>query len=181
MLRQPAFGIGLSTLVFVSVVMSSRQIQKHSEQLTTENQRLLIPSTQATTLTNIDTITLENSVFQQVNQYRLSRQLPTLTLNPHITQQARVHSQNMAKGAVPFSHQGFEQRVEAVPVRYSSASENVAFNQGYSDPATEAVNGWLKSPGHLHNIQGNYNLTGIGVATNQKGEVYLTQIFIRSR
>ncbi|MER3590353.1 MAG: alkaline phosphatase, partial [Mastigocladus sp. ERB_26_1] len=37
------------------------------------------------------------------------------------------------------------------------------------------------SPDHLINIKGNYNMTGIGVATNSKGEVYLTQIFIRNR
>jgi uncharacterized protein YkwD len=104
-----------------------------------------------------------------------------LTLNANITQQARIHSQNMANGKVPFSHEGFGQRVTAVPLLYNEASENLAFNQGYSNPASEAITGWLSSPGHLKNIQGDYDLTGIGVATNRRGEVYLTQIFIRTR
>ena len=87
----------------------------------------------------------------------------------------------MAKGKVPFSHLGFKQRVNAITIGYSGAAENVASNLGYSDPANQAVVGWLNSPGHLENVKGHYNLTGIGVVTNTQGEVYLTQIFLRSK
>lgn len=126
---------------------------------------------------------LERSIYQQINQYRQSRNLPSLTLNEAISTQARQHSEAMAQGRVPFSHDGFKQRVEAISnlISYRSAAENVAVNQGYSDPATVAVNGWLKSPGHLKNIQGQFDLTGIGIAKNSKGEYYLTQIFIKKR
>ncbi|BCL38476.1 transporter [Nostoc sp. MS1] len=148
---------------------------------TAENSPLSIFSHQvATTSTTFQTTTLEKAVFERINRYRVARRLPKLTLNARITQQARIHSQNMARGRVPFSHQGFEQRVNAIPIRYKSAAENVAFNRGYDDPADEAVIGWIDSPGHLKNIKGNYNMTGIGVATNAKGEVYLTQIFLRT-
>jgi uncharacterized protein YkwD len=54
----------------------------------------------------------------------------------------------------------------------------VAFNQGHRDPAAVAVQGWLESPGHRENIEGPYELTGVGVASNAKGEVYFTQIFV---
>jgi uncharacterized protein YkwD len=87
----------------------------------------------------------------------------------------------MAKGKVPFSHNGFEARVKAIPLSYNSAAENVAFNMGYTNPAKQAVIGWLNSPGHLKNLRGRYNLTGIGVAANDKGEVYLTQIFLNGK
>jgi uncharacterized protein YkwD len=89
----------------------------------------------------------------------------------------------MASGAVAFSHDGFSERVQAIAlvIPYSGAAENVAYNQGHSDPATKAVEGWLKSTGHLANIKGNYNRTGIGIAKNAKGEYYFTQIFILSR
>ncbi|MBE9050083.1 CAP domain-containing protein [Nostocales cyanobacterium LEGE 11386] len=182
MFRQPAFGIALSTLVFVSGLMTAPIPGNTSTETTTHNQPLLISSSQAATLTtNFQTNALEKSVFDEINRYRVSKKLPKLNLNANITEQARIHSQNMANGQIPFSHQGFEQRVKAIPLHYNSASENVAFNQGYDNPAMQAVTGWLESPGHLHNIHGNYNLTGIGVAANQKGEVYLTQIFIRTR
>jgi uncharacterized protein YkwD len=126
---------------------------------------------------------LEQAVLQQINQYRASRKLSPLKLDARISAQSLTHSQAMANGQVPFSHNGFDQRVQAIAraIPYSSAAENVAYNQGYSDPVTQAVQGWLKSPGHLKNIQGNFNLTGIGVVRNAKGEYYFTQIFIRSR
>lgn len=125
---------------------------------------------------------MEQSAFKQINQYRASQNLPALALNSAITQQARIHSQNMAKKTVPFGHQGFDQRVEAIgkAISYRSAAENVAYNMGYKDPATQAVQGWLKSPGHLKNIRGQYNLTGIAVSKNAKGEYYFAQLFVQN-
>lgn len=122
---------------------------------------------------------LERSVFQRINQYRQQKGLAALTTNSSITRQARQHSQSMSNSGV-LSHDGFSSRADTIrkSVPFQAAAENVAFNQGFSDPAAQAVNGWLNSPGHLQNIMGNYNLTGIGAARNNKGEIYFTQIFI---
>lgn len=128
---------------------------------------------------NSNTSAIEQSVFDQINQYRQSQNLPALTRDSRIDQQARNHSQDMASGKVPFSHQGFEQRIQATGIAGSSPSENVAYNHD-KDPATAAVQGWLQSPSHLTNIRSNTNLTGIGVAVSNDGAVYLTQIFIHS-
>ena len=127
--------------------------------------------------------TIKQSVYTQINQYRKSRKLPPLSLNSTISKQATNHSQAMAQKQVPFSHDGFDGRVQAIGkvIPYSSAAENVAYNQGHSDPAKVAVDGWLKSPGHRQNIEGQLNLTGIGVARNAAGEYYFTQIFIKRR
>ncbi|WP_319423319.1 CAP domain-containing protein [Pleurocapsa sp. FMAR1] len=123
---------------------------------------------------------LAQQVHQQVNKYRASVDLAPLKLNTQISNQAQIHSQNMAQQKVEFGHQGFDSRIEALKnnIAYSRAAENVAYNQGYGDPASEAVKGWIKSEGHRQNMVGNYNLTGIGVAKNQQGEYYFTQIFI---
>lgn len=127
--------------------------------------------------------TLEQAVLTQINQYRSSRKLPPLALDARISEQARGHSQAMANGRVPFSHNGFQQRVTSIgrTIPYSRAAENVAYNQGYSDTVGQAVQGWLKSTGHRQNIEGSFDLTGIGIAQNAKGEYYFTQIFIRRR
>lgn len=126
---------------------------------------------------------LEKSVYQKVNQYRKSKKLPPLKLDSAIIQQARKHSEAMAKGKVPFSHDGFDKRVKAIAksLDYRSAAENVAFNQGYPKPDQQAVEGWIKSTGHRKNMEGNYDTTGIGVSKNAEGEYYLTQIFIKRR
>lgn len=126
---------------------------------------------------------LEQSIYEQINQYRQSRNLSPLKLDSRITEQARLHSQAMASGRVPFGHQGFEQRAGAIKrvIPYRKAAENVAYNQGYRAPDREAVQGWLKSISHRTNIEGQYDLTGIGIAKNAKEEYYFTQIFVDRR
>ena len=130
---------------------------------------------------NVNTAAIEASVFRKINQYRASQNLPALTRNSTIDNQARIHSQNMASGRVAFGHNGFSGRVAATGIAYSRVAENVAYNQGHQDPADRAVQGWLNSSGHRANIRGNYNQTGIGVARNNRGQIYFTQIFLRSR
>ncbi len=124
---------------------------------------------------------LEKAVNQQINQYRASKKLPPLSIDPRISQIARIHSQNMASGKVRFSHDGFEGRAKAIIIPYQSVAENVAYNFGYSDPVRNAVEGWIKSDGHRKNMEGQFNVTGIGIAKNAKGEYYFTQLFVRSR
>jgi hypothetical protein len=43
---------------------------------------------------------------------------------------------------------GFEERVRQFPMPHHSTAENVAMNQGISDVARAAVNGWIESPGY---------------------------------
>ncbi|MEG4851897.1 CAP domain-containing protein [Microcoleus sp. B5-D4] len=124
---------------------------------------------------------LEKAVNQQINQYRASKKLPPLSIDQRITQIARIHSENMANGKVNFSHDGFEGRAKAITIPYQSVAENLAYNFGYSDPVRNAVEGWIKSDGHRKNMEGQFNVTGIGVAKNAKGEYYFTQLFVRSR
>jgi uncharacterized protein YkwD len=124
---------------------------------------------------------LEQEAYRQINVYRASKKLPKLTWNDKIAAQARQHSQGMATKKVAFGHVGFSDRSKAIGIVYSRVAENVAYNQGYADPVTQAVQGWLKSSGHKANIEGAYNLTGIGAAQNAQGEVFFTQIFLNSR
>ncbi|NJL83177.1 MAG: CAP domain-containing protein [Chloroflexaceae bacterium] len=142
------------------------------------------PVAQAPTAQKPATATLsavERAAYEQINQYRRSQGLPPLQIHPAIVEQARNHSRRMAQGQANFSHVGFEGRIQAIAksLTYRSAAENIAFNQGYSDPASQAVQGWLKSPGHHKNIVGNFTLTGVGVAQNSKNEYYFTQIFLK--
>jgi uncharacterized protein YkwD len=124
-------------------------------------------------------VQLERRVHQLVNQYRLSKNLPPLTPDGIITQQARIHSRAMATREATFGHEGFRIRVKRISAHlpYKTAAENVAFNRGYSDCAHQAVREWLKSAQHHKNIRGNYRLTGIGVAKGTEGGYYFTQIF----
>jgi uncharacterized protein YkwD len=123
---------------------------------------------------------LELATYNLVNKYRQSHNLPPLVADPAISAEAKAHSEQMARSG-NMSHDGFNERVASVSktIVYRSAAENVAYNMGYGQPDLAAVKGWIESPGHQHNMVGRYDLTGIGVAKNAKGEYYFTQIFIR--
>lgn len=128
-------------------------------------------------------LAMEQVIHEQINQYRMEMGLAPLALNEQISLAARFHSQNMAAHETPFGHEGFTDRIEAIAreLPYRSAAENVAFNQGHTNPANRAVMGWIASENHRNNIEGNFSHTGIGVAINERGEYFFTQIFILSR
>ncbi|MCC5641980.1 CAP domain-containing protein [Nostoc sp. CHAB 5824] len=175
MIKTTIYSVALGTIILSSGAIATSVT---NPTLTPKSSHVLSDTVQIAQSSN-NTAALKQSIFNQINNYRVSQGLAKLTSNSAIDNQARIHSQDMANGTAPFGHTGFSQRVKAVGIPYSLAGENVAYNQGYSDPAKIAVQGWLKSPGHLANIRGNFNKTGIGVVSNSNGEIYFTQIFFR--
>lgn len=123
---------------------------------------------------------IEQSIFRQINEYRVSRGLPKLTWNEDIARQARLHSQNMASKAIPFGHANFDDRAKDLKksVGYQLVAENVAYMTNRPNLANVAVQTWINSAKHRDNIEGSYNLTGIGVSRSATGEVYFTEIFV---
>lgn len=122
---------------------------------------------------------ITRQILEYVNDFRRSRGLSALQANSYISSIALGHSKDMLTGKSPFGHDGFRQRIDRIRERLGKlhvAAENVA-----SGPmgAREVVDGWLHSPGHRLNIEGDFRLTGIGVATAANGMVYFTQIFVR--
>jgi len=122
---------------------------------------------------------ITRQILGYINDFRRSRGLPALLANSYISSIALGHSKDMLTGKSPFGHDGFRLRVDEIRKRLGRlhvAAENVA-----SGPmgAREVVDGWLHSPGHRLNIEGDFRLTGIGVATAANGMVYFTEIFVR--
>jgi uncharacterized protein YkwD len=126
-----------------------------------------------------DELQLEQEIHQLINRYRISQNLSPLISHEIITRQARMHSRAMATKRIPVSHHGFDQRVEIISrsLPFKAAAENIAYHTGYSHCAEEATQNWLKSTAHRNNIEGDYHLTGIGVAMDSQGACYITQIF----
>jgi len=122
---------------------------------------------------------ISSDILRFVNDHRRSIGLKPLLANSFISSVALEHSRNMLSGKTRFGHDGLRQRIERIgkrvgPVRVGA--ENVA-----SGPmsAREVVDGWLHSPGHRKNIEGDFKLTGIGLARKSNGMIYFTQIFVR--
>jgi uncharacterized protein YkwD len=130
---------------------------------------------------NIDV--LEQTVFELVNQHRISEGLVALEWNDQLSEQARSHSQAMAQREIPLGHVGLQQRAEHVNriIRFRQLAENVAYIFSHQNTAGRAVQGWLRSPSHRAAIEGDYRLTGIGVAQGAHGAFFFTQFYLRPR
>jgi uncharacterized protein YkwD len=124
---------------------------------------------------------VEWAFHQAINAHRARSGLPPLAFDNQLADLARRHSRDMASGAVEFGHGGFDARWKALEGRrFRSFAENVATNN-YSRDATvqRAVTGLLNSPPHRKNIDGQFSVTGVGVAVTPSGEWYFTQLFAR--
>lgn len=120
-------------------------------------------------------------IHDRINAYRSSQGLKPLLIDPFISKIAAEHSREMAEGKVAFGHEGFQQRAKTIEakVKFRSIAENVGLSTVQADPEDEVVTGWLKSPGHLKNIKGDFELTGIGVSKKGNEKNYFTQIFLK--
>lgn len=107
-----------------------------------------------------DAAHLENETVRLLNDYRSSRGLSRLTVDPGLTAQARGWSQRLAAGA-PFVHS------------HHNVFENIAMNS-QAGPAT-FFNQWRNSPGHNRNmLEAGATKVGVGVAFDAAGRAYST-------
>jgi uncharacterized protein YkwD len=123
---------------------------------------------------------LAEQVHELVNRHRAAAGLEPLVWNPTLSSLAAEHSRLMASGDRPFGHDAFEERVAAArqALGVSTAAENVATNNyPESQAADRVVEGWLNSPGHRRNIDGDFQLSGVGVARTSEGVYFATQLY----
>jgi uncharacterized protein YkwD len=122
----------------------------------------------------------EKAIVELINMERAKEKLPALKIHAVLTKVAREHSQNMAKtGMLQHVLDGKKptDRVKASGYRFLMCGENIAVSEGKYTPA-EIVQGWMDSKSHRENIlTPRFSETGLGIATNDKGETYYTQVF----
>jgi uncharacterized protein YkwD len=122
---------------------------------------------------------LAEDILKYTNQLRRSKGLPALEKRNDLNAIARKHSEDMASGRRRFGHAGLSDRelkVKKIIKPYHSLAENVAYG---ARNGKEAVSIWKSSSGHRRNILGNFKYTGIGTASNRRGVIYYTQIFVK--
>jgi uncharacterized protein YkwD len=121
----------------------------------------------------------ERVLLDLTNKAREKEKLHPLKFNATLLSVAREHSANMARqhemnheldGKTPAA------RVKEAGYRYRRMGENIAF--GERQTLQDVVRHWLESPGHRANIlNGDYEEIGIGLARDDRGVVYYTQVF----
>ena len=120
----------------------------------------------------------EDTYLTLVNKHRQKLGLKPLSYSFIIEDVSREHSEDMAQGYLGMGHRGWRERCKrlARELGGNGCGEIVARGQKSPEAALEA---WLNSPAHRKTIEtANFTATGLGVATNSKGERFWTQIFI---
>ena len=120
----------------------------------------------------------ERSAGNLLNSDRTAYGLAPLTLDPELCRIARIKSEDMRDNQY-FAHTSptygdVRDMLSHFGYAYQAAGENIA-NHATVEKAQAAL---ISSPGHRRNILSTtYTKVGIGVALDQNGYVYLTQIF----
>ena len=127
----------------------------------------------------------ENEIYSLINDERQKKGLRELYWDNSLAQLARSYSKKMAKESF-FSHYDGDGKTVVDRAKDSNIEnwnrigENLFFCEGYNDFNLLAVRGWMNSPEHRQNIlDRQYTTTGIGIAQSKRGQIYITQVFIK--
>ena len=124
---------------------------------------------------------IELEVLRLTNAYRSSRSLAPLREAPTLALLARGHSSDLARrGPTHVDHLGLRSRFERASesISLTAFSENVArMGRKRPRPANWVVESWVASGVHRKNIEGDYDLVGVGVFLREDGYYFFTQIF----
>jgi uncharacterized protein YkwD len=126
---------------------------------------------------------IERRAFDLINAERRAKGEAPLAWDGELCRMARQHSEEMARRDY-FSHEGPEggtlDRARALGIRgWTALGENIAYNQGFEDPAAFAVERWMGSAKHRANIlSGMFTHSGLGIARAADGRIFFTQVFI---
>jgi uncharacterized protein YkwD len=124
-------------------------------------------------------------IYELINSRRQRSRLRQLAWDDDVAKMARRYSEEMARGNF-FSHhdrrgRSVADRAENFGLRgWTMIGENLFFCEGFDEISNLAVNGWLKSSTHKKNmLNSQWTTTGIGIASNRSGRIYITQVFLR--
>lgn len=123
---------------------------------------------------------LELQLYQLLSEDRAANGRHTLVLDEELCRIARLKSQDMLEnnycGHLSPTYGRVRDMLDSFGVSYLSAGENVARSRSVAHSNAA----FLSSTGHRINmLSRSYTHIGIGVATNQYGHVYVTEIFVR--
>jgi len=126
----------------------------------------------------------EEGIVQVINQAREERGLSPLREDSRLQKIARRHSQDMANRRF-FAHfnpdgRDVVERLQTAKITgFTAAGENIFSKKRVEDPAPVVIREWLGDLGHRKNLLNpRYTTTGVGIARGERGELYVTQVFL---
>jgi len=128
----------------------------------------------------------EMKYVELANKERVSRGLTTLSTDPLLVQVGRQHSREMADKSY-FSHTSPTQKLKTPMDRYLATEKArpswalVGENLFYCSivDISRGHTAFMNSEGHRDNIlESRYERMGVGIYVTQKGELYVTEMFL---
>lgn len=169
------------------LISSSREVLPERPRRVTSSPRAETARAASSTMrapASSSSMSLERRAFDLINAERRARREEPLVWDEELCRMARQHSENMARQDF-FNHAGPDGRDVAGRARsrgirgWSALAENIAYNQGFDDPAAFAVERWMHSTKHRNNIlSGLFTRSGLGIARAADGRIFFTQVFI---
>lgn len=142
------------------------------------------PAATYTPATSFNATGDERRAFDLVNSERQKRGLSPLVWDASLARLARYHSATMARDGV-LSHTDrdgldLSGRAQVLGLHgWRALGENIAYNQGFSDPTAFAVERWMISQAHRENIlNGGFTHAAVGIARAADGRIFFTQVFM---
>ncbi len=169
------YGVKLNNLIDVNP-------QFTNSSLILPGQTINIPSTNIGPSVSNDIRSLETELIRLVNNERSRAGRSPLAENNELSRVARLKSEDFVKKNY-FSHNSPTygtpfNMIRSFDIHFTAAAENIASGQ---KTAEQVMNTWMNSSGHKSNILNYiYNQIGVGVAKDNNGNLYWTQMFIRS-
>lgn len=124
---------------------------------------------------------LEMMMFSLVNEDRARYRKSALTLDPELSEIARIKAQDMLENGY-FAHTSptygnIRQMLNTFGVSYRSASENIARSRSIYHAEAAFLS---SSTGHRQTLLSSaWTKVGIGIAVTPQGFVYVSQVFAR--
>ncbi len=131
---------------------------------------------------NIQTLSAmeaRDEYLQLLSQVRSQKGLPDLIVSEFMNEVAQGHTDKMASGELPFSHDGSSERCHTISSELLSGKVCTEIIAKGLNSAEKVLQYWAASKTHLGHLLNPYSThTGVGVAKDSNGSLYWTQIFI---
>jgi len=119
----------------------------------------------------------EAELLQLINNHRKGLGLPAIKNDEGVHAEALSYSQQMAAGKVPIGPPSFDNPIKTLLRRYKASKMVELIGYDYLKPK-DLFDAWMSSTSQRDIIEGNFNLTGIGVFQSVNGKVFVTQVFL---
>lgn len=157
----------ITTIVLQLIIAASNDPSRTGVTRTTSSQTIALP--------------LATDIEAGINNYRISQGVPALNSDvPALDHAAQVRAEQMCRDN-DWSHNK-DWEILAPEYSYAYAGENLYYGFLQKDQAAVAVQTWIASPTHQHNMVDNYNEMGVGVKAcpgfqNEPTAVIVTNYF----